>query len=137
MIRKIKGIWNRSILRPFIYMTATRAGSGLLFALLLDFFIKDPRRNIKSYACLFLSIFFLCLAWIAWLRLDQFHLPKLMMKRWNPKKKPFRTYGDMIDHIDEPITSFDELETDEKDVCCMLADAVCVVLFLILCLTNS
>ena len=38
----------------------------------------------------------------------------------------------MMDYTDEEIVSFDELEDDEKDICSLLANLICFVLFLIL-----
>ena len=83
--------------------------------------------------------FFLCafvfalLAVIAWLRLDGVKLPKLMMMRVNPSKKPSRMYGDMIDYIEErPGIGFDELDEKEKDVCILAADLFCFLVFLLI-----
>ena len=60
-------------------------------------------------------------------------LPKLLMMRVNPRKKPSRMYGDMIDYIDEkPGPTFEELEDQEKDLCLLLADAACCVIYLVL-----
>ena len=40
--------------------------------------------------------------------------------------------GDMIDYIDErPGIQFDELDDDEKDVCILIADLFCFIVFLI------
>ena len=76
---------------------------------------------------------FALLAVIAWLRLDGVKLPKLMMMRVNPSKKPSRMYGDMIDYIEErPGISFDELDEQEKDLCILAADVFCFLIFLMI-----
>ena len=118
--------------RPFIYMTFTRFLLALTAALLLDFFISSPLRDIRAYAFMVLVAVFAVLAWIAYLRLDGMKLPKLMMLRVNPRKKPTIMYGDMSDYTDEPVVTFDELEDDEKDICILGADLCCCVLFAVL-----
>ncbi len=122
----------RHMIRPFIYMTFTRFILSLTAALLIEHFIKDPLRDISAFAFVFFGIFFAVLAWIAYLRLDGVRLPKFMMKRVNPSKKPAIRYGDMIDYTDEEIVSFEDLEDEEKDVCILLADIICCVIFLAL-----
>lgn len=120
------------MIRPFIYMTFTRFILALTAALLIEHFINDPLRDISAFAFVFFGIFFAVLAWIAYLRLDGIKLPKFMMKRVNLSKKPAIKYGDMIDYTDEEIVSFEDLEDEEKDVCILLADIICAVLFLLI-----
>lgn len=130
-MKKIREVWSKSILRPIIYMTLTRFGIGLCAALLLDFFFPDSERDLKLWAFTLLIFIFLALAWIAWLRLDGIRLPRVMNLRWSPRRKPIRTFGDMIDHIDDDIVTFDELDNDEKDVCCLISDLICALAFLV------
>ena len=130
-MKKIREVWNKNIIRPMIYMTLTRFGIGVCSAYLLDFFFPNSERDLKLWVFTLLVFIFIALAWIAWLRLDGIHLPRVMNLRWSPRKKPVRTFGDMIDHIDDDIVTFDELENDEKDVCCLIADLVCAFLFLV------
>ncbi len=122
----------KHMIRPFIYMTFTRFILALTAALLIEHFINDPLRDISAFAFVFFGIFFAVLAWIAYLRLDGIKLPKFMMKRVNLSKKPAIKYGDMIDYTDEEIVSFEDLEDEEKDVCILLADIICAVLFLLI-----
>jgi len=122
----------KHMIRPFIYMTFTRFILALTAALLIEHFINDPLRDISAFAFVFFGIFFAVLAWIAYLRLDGIKLPKFMMMRVNLSKKPAIKYGDMIDYTDEEIVSFEDLEDEEKDVCILLADVICAVLFLLI-----
>lgn len=133
-MKRIKNIWNKDLVRPVIYMVLTRFGIAFCAARLLDFFIDDPVRNIAVYAYSFMTVLFFLMSWIAWLRLDGIRLPKPLMLRWQPKKKPVRTYGDIIDHVDDDIVTFDMLESSEQDVCCLFSDLVCLIVFLILAL---
>ena len=130
MIEKIRAIYNRALLRPMIYMATNGFFIALILVLLANTLISGE--NIKMYAALLLGVCFVLLAWIAWLRLDGVRLPKLMMKRVNIRKKPVRSYGDMIDYIDEQPVTFDDLDDAEKDVCCLLSDLACAAVFLVL-----
>ncbi|MBR4711470.1 MAG: hypothetical protein IKP10_05510 [Clostridia bacterium] len=134
---KAGGKWrsrlSREMIRPFVYMTFTRFILALTAALLADFFLRPAvGRDLRESAFLLFAILFVLLGLIAWLRLDGMKLPRLMMLRINPRKKPSRMYGDIADHLDdEPGPTFDELDDEEKDICILGADAVCAVLFLI------
>lgn len=134
MIHKIRNTWDRVVIRPMIYMTFTRLGVGLLASLLVNHFFHDNVRNMLTYAFTFFTALFAAMAWIAYLRFDGMRLPKLFMKRLQPKKRPFKTYGDISDHIDDEIVPFEKLTDQEKDLCCLVADFVCFVIFLILAL---
>lgn len=124
------------MLRPMIYMTFTRFVLALFIVLLADFFISQSvGHSIKKNAFFLCAFVFALLALIAWLRLDGVKLPKLMMMRVNPSKKPSRMYGDMIDYIDErPGINFDELDEQEKDLCILAADLFCFLAFLLIAL---
>ena len=119
------------MLRPFIYMTFTRFILALAAILLADFFLSpNAGRSLKSAFFLLGGVLFALLAWIAWLRLDGVKLPKIMMLRVNPRKKPSRMYGDIIDYVDEqPQVAFEDLDDGEKDLCILGADLFCCVVF--------
>lgn len=132
-VKKWKDKLQPRIVRPLIYMIFTRFLLSLTLVLLTDFFYtRMGGRGIKATAFLLAGLFFALLAWIAWMRLDGIKLPKFMMLRLNPRKKPTRMYGDMIDYVDEqPQVNFEDLEDDEKDLCILGADVFCCVVFLI------
>ena len=129
----LRGKKKRDMLRPFLYMTFTRFLLALTAGLLLDFFLSPSEgRDLREPAFLLLAFLFALLAVIAYLRLDGVKLPRLMMLRINPRKKPSRMYGDMADYLDEePMTTFEDLEDDEKDVCILGADLICCMLFFV------
>lgn len=133
MIEKFRKNAGRHLVRPTIYMASTRFLLALTLVLLLDRFTgTKSASDIKMFGFVFSGVFFALLAWIAYLRFDGMHMPKLLMKRVNIRKKPQRSYGDMIDYIEEEPVSFDELEDEEKDICCFFADLICCVLFVAL-----
>ncbi len=122
------------MLRPLIYMAFTRFILALAAALLADFFLSPGAgRSLKSPAFLLTGALFALLTLIAFLRLDGVKLPKLMMLRINPRKKPSRMYGDIADHLDDvPMVTFEELDDDEKDLCILAADAFCCAVFFVI-----
>ena len=133
-MKKLKDIYEPYMLRPVIYMTFTRFILALFISLLIDFFITKSRGDsVKGTAFAVCTAFFAISAVLAWLRLDGLKLPKIMMMRINPSKKPSKMYGDMIDYIEErPGIDFDELDDNEKDLCILAADLFCCIVFLIL-----
>ena len=132
-MKKIKEIYEPYMLRPMIYMTFTRFVLALFIVLLVDFFVsQNVGHSVKKDAFFICSFVFALLAVVAWLRLDGVKLPKLMMMRVNPSKKPSRMYCDMIDYIDErPGISFDELDAQEQDICILAANLFCFFVFLL------
>ena len=131
-MKKIRDIFEPYMVRPLIYMTFTRFVLSLFILLLIDFFLSPKAgRPIKGTVFLLGSAVFAVLALIARLRLDGLRLPKLLMMRVNPRKKPSRMYGDMIDYIDErPEIAFEDLDDREKDICILAADLFCFIVFL-------
>lgn len=134
MKNRIKKYMQRHMLRPVIYKTFTRFILALTASLLWNEFVNVKGiLSMKAFAFLFFGVFFLALAWIAYLRLDGIRLPDFMKARpARGKKRKGFLYGDIADYTDERIVSFDELEDDERDVCCLAADLICAAAFFIL-----
>lgn len=131
-MKKLREKLELYMLRPFIYMTFTRFLLSLCAFLLADFFISPHvGQSLKSPLFVLGGILFAVLAWIAYLRLDGIKLPRIMMMRINPSKKPKRSFGDIIDYVDEKPISFEELDDDEKDICILGADLICCVIFFV------
>ena len=131
-MKKLRGVWRRYMLRPFVYTAFTRLVLGLFAALLCDYFFSSAAgRPLRGTLFLLASVLFALLAWIAWLRLDGVSLPRPLNLRIGPRKRPVQTPGDMIDFVDdEPPIPFDDLEDDEKDCCLLCADLICFAVFL-------
>ena len=119
--------------RPTVYQTFTRFIYALLLSFLWDRFVNDGLLN-KSYAFLFLGAVFAILAWVSYLHLDGVRMPHLAdwMSSSLPHRKPERSYGDMSDYIDEDVVSYSELESEEKCVCRLIANAVCAAVYILL-----
>lgn len=132
-MKKLREKWRNALLRPTIYAFSVRFLAALAVILVLNYIIGKNTPRFLGFAFLLLALLFAALAWIAYLRMDGVTLPKPFMKRVNLRKKPKRQYGDMIDYIDEkPGPAFEELEDQEKDLCLLLADAACCVIYLVL-----
>ena len=123
-------LFQKYMIRPTVYKAFSRFILALTASLLWDRFINMGLKNMRMWAFLFFGLLFIISAWLCYLRLDGMKMPRI--KKPEIKKKPIRTYGDLPDHIDEEIISFDELEEDERDMCCLIADLVLGVLFLAL-----
>lgn len=131
MKKWLKKHWQGYMLRPLIYKAFTRFVLALTAALLWNHFVAPVFLPAPlAYAFVFVGVFFAVCGWMNHLRLDGLKLPRMKLPAL--KKKPARSYGDIVDYTNEEIISFDELEDDEKDVCSMLANLICCLLFLLL-----
>lgn len=126
---KIKGVYQRYMHRPLIYMTAQRLMLAGIFCLAIHRFVKNgPAFNLIAG---FLTILFGLFAYLVYLRMDGIRLPR--MKPIKVKKDPMRHFGDMTDHVDDdPQITFDELEDNEKDLCSLLANLINLAIWLVL-----
>ncbi len=118
----------RYMIRPIIYKSSSRFAYLLTLALLWDRFISQGTTVGLSAAFGLIGIGFLLATWLAWLRIDGVRIPRLPARTRKPPKID-SLYGDMIDHVDEPITDYADLDANEQNVCLMLSDAICAVLF--------
>ena len=122
MKKRIRKHFDREMVRPLIYKTFTRGILALFAAQLAHFFL--PAGGILSSfsnLSLLLGFVFTLSAFLAWLRLDGMKIPQFRLPRIKRKDPPFLT-GDMADHMDDDIVSFDELDPEEQNVCVLLAD---------------
>ena len=127
---KIKGIYQKYMLRPVIYMTAYRTMLALIFYLIVERFVRNGLG--PAMICTFLAVLFALFAYLVYLRMDGLGIPR--MKYIRPKKKAdaMRNMSDMADHIDDdPGVTFEELEDDEKNLCSLLANLINLVIFLV------
>ena len=133
-MKKWKSIWNRQLVRPLVNRAFTRLILGLAAALVWNEFVNsNALRSMNAYAFLFLAVLFAIAAWMSYLRLDGFHAPQFDRKLFDwKKKKPIRTYGDMIDHIDDEPMDIDDLEDDEQHLVLLIANSMNCVIFLVL-----
>ena len=122
LIRRIRKLWSRDLVRPLIYKIFTR-GILALFAAQLVHYFAPAGSGFSSFSNLSLGfgLLFILMALLAWLRLDGLKIPQVKLPRMKRKDPPFLN-GDMADHIDDDITTFDELDPEEQNTCVLLAD---------------
>ena len=129
----MKKLWQRYMLRPMLYKAFTRLMIGLCACLLWNEFM-NPGKNpvVRTSAFLFMAALLGAAAWMSYLRLDGIKAPQFDRKLFDWKRPPARSYGDMIDYVDEEPVQYDDLEDDEQSLCLFIADALCAVAFLII-----
>ena len=132
MFRRIRKCWSRDLVRPLIYKIFTRGVLALFTAQLVHFF-APAASGFASFSnlSLGLALLFVLFTVLAWLRADGLKIPQLKLPRVKRKDPPFLT-GNMADHIDDEIVSFDDLDTEEQNICVLLADAFLAVVCLVL-----
>ena len=128
--KKIKDIWSRDMTRPVVYKTFTRAVLTLLVIKLAQFFMGKNAPKTANL-CAVLGLVFVLGCFLAYLRLDGVNIPQLKLPRMKKKDPPF-IEKDMIDDVDAPITTFDDLDKDEQALAVLITDAVIAVVLLIL-----
>ena len=124
-------IYKNYMLRPIIYMTATRLMAALIFMLAISRFVKNGPS--ESMICAFLAVLFALFSFLVYLRMDGLRIPRV--KHIRPKKKsdPTRHFASMSDYTnEEPPVTFDELEPEEKDFCSLASSLVNLLIFLVL-----
>ena len=116
--------FHRDLLRPLIYKIFTRGILALFAAQLVHFFVPAgwPLSRFSNLALL-LGGLFLLFTVLAWLRMDGLNLPQLKLPRMKRKDPPFLT-GDLADHLDDDLVSFDDLDAEDQAFCVFLVDAL-------------
>ena len=125
-----KKLFQKYMIRPTVYKAFSRFILALTASLLWDRFVNTAQLNMRAWAFVFFGVLFIVSAWLCYLRLDGVKLPRI--KKPEVKKKPVIRYGDLPDYVDEEIISFGELEEDERDLCCLIADVVLGIVFMVL-----
>ena len=125
----IREHFQREMIRPLIYKVFTRFVLVLLIVLLWKHYLqpRTPHLTLPTVFPVVGVVFCLC-AYLVYLRLDGLRIPRMKPLK-KPKKDPFRAFGDMVDYLDEPPVSFDDLTREEQDVCSFLANVICGILF--------
>lgn len=123
-----KKIYQKYMLRPLIYMTASRFMTALIFLLVIIRFLKNG--PTPAMAAGFLAALFALFAYLVYLRMDGLRIPRMKHFKTKKKKEPVVTAISMNDHIDdEAPVSFDELEEDERDFISFVSSAVNFAIF--------
>jgi len=128
---KLRSVYQRYMLRPLIYLTAFRLMLAAIFLLILIRFV--PNGPAPSLIAGFLTVLFALFAYLVYLRLDGLRIPRMKPIKRKRKSDPLRNFGAMADYADEePQVTFEELEPEERDLCSLLANLICLVVYLVL-----
>jgi len=124
-------IYKNYMLRPIIYMTATRLMLAVIFLLGISQLV--PNGPSESMIAAFLAMLFALFAFLVYLRMDGLKIPRVKYIRPKKKNDPMRNYASMSDYTDEePPVTFEELEPEEKDFCSLICNLVNLAVFLVL-----
>lgn len=118
------------MLRPIIYMTATRLMAALIFLLAVARLV--PSGPAPAMIAAFLTVLFALFAFLVYLRMDGLRIPRVKYIRPKKKKDPMRHTFSMSDYTDEEPVSFEDLEPEEKDFCSLVCNLVNLIVFLVL-----
>lgn len=131
MKRFFQFIKNKDVRHAALQKTFPRAVIGLLVCFFWNRFLNSAGRlNVYSHAFMAVGLIFAALSWLNYLRLDGVNAPKFFKKKLF-QKPPKRKMGDMIDFVDEKVTSFEELDEDEGTAATFVANIIAAVLFLV------
>jgi len=121
----------RDMIRPIIYKTVSHFCWSLIPVLIwYRFFNRSAGGLSTAFVLMFLLFMFGAL--LAHLRMDGWHIPVLPERKVPLKESADALYGDMIDHVDEHIISFGDLDESEQHICLFVADLLCGGLYLII-----
>ena len=120
--------YDRPALRRLVrYQAFQRGIIALTVILLWDRFLNNGRFQALRDGRFAAMVVFLALAWFSYLSLDGMRLPFLPPKR--EQKRHWQR--DMIDFVDEHVTTMDELANDERSAVKLFTNLVCAVIFLV------
>lgn len=133
-MNKIRKIWQPYILRPMLYSVFTKFLCSLCVVLLWDRFVNS--RNVTPYGVVdfvffIMAIYFFVWTWIQYLVLDGMKYEVFDKMAEMFKRKAPHYHRDMVDFVDEKVTTFDMLEDDEQTVAKIGSNFITALLYLI------
>ncbi len=120
--------YRNGMIRPIIYMTATRLMLALIVMLGISRLVPKGPETVMIAA--FLTVAFALLAFLVYLRMDGLRIPRVKYIRPKKKKDPMRHISSMSDYTDDdPPVTFEDLEPEEKDFCSLVCNVANMVIF--------
>ena len=77
MKKQKKKLYKKYMLRPILYMTATRMMVSFIFMLIIVRFVNNTPG--KSMVCAFLAMFFALISFLVYLRMDGLRIPRVKL----------------------------------------------------------
>ena len=128
-MKKLLSLFRKEMVRPIFYKCINKCSIVLAAVLLWDRFVNKGRLTVWD-GCFIAAAILLGLAWLNYLRADGIGIPGLFRDRKNRKPRRHAT-SDIVDFVDEHITTFDELDEDEQLFCRFLSNLISGLIFLI------
>ena len=126
-MKKLRSIYKSDMFHAVLYKTFGRLVISACLCLLWQRFVSDGRFTIWEAPCFAVGAALLGWAWVSYLRLDGVRVPFLDKQKGlgeaRGARKRHATHS-MADFADEKIVSFDELSSEEKALCSMLASLI-------------
>ena len=126
-MKKLRSIYKSDMFHAVLYKTFGRLVISVCLCLLWQRFVSDGRFTIWEAPCFAVGAALLGWAWVSYLRLDGVRVPFLDKKKGlgeaRGARKRHATHS-MADFADEKIVSFDELSSEERALCSMLASLI-------------
>ncbi|MCC8064316.1 MAG: hypothetical protein LIO78_03310 [Clostridiales bacterium] len=133
-MKKLWRIYHHSyMIRPTVYRFLVKSAVVLLLAVLWNQFINNGLFTI-GYAFLALGLICMALAWFNYLSLDGVHVNFVFLDKIKEHRSKQRQHikKDMVDYVQEPVVSFDELEPEERSACGLMSSFLTGLLFALL-----
>lgn len=128
-MKKLLSLFRVEMIRPIFYKCINKSSIVLAAVLVWNRFVNKGRLSVGDGCFIGAAIFF-ALAWVNYLQADGIRIPALFRDR--KQKKPRRhATTDIVDFVDEHITSFDELDEDEQQLCRFASNVISGLIFLI------
>lgn len=128
-MKKLLSLFRVEMIRPTLYKCINKSSIMLAAVLLWNRFVNKGRLTVWD-GCFIAAVIFLGLAWASYLYADGIRIPVIFKDR--KQKKPRRhATADIVDFVDEHITTFDELDDDEQQLCRFLSNAISALIFFI------
>ena len=127
-MKKWLSLFASEMIRPMLYQAFRRGVIALTAVLLWKQYVSKNAPNGLTNGLFTAGMIFLVLAWTTFLKMDglQFRFV-LGERRTSEKKRHFSR--DMVDFVDEHITTLDELDDEERLLCTLLSSLILMVLF--------
>ncbi len=130
MVKWFRTHFHPHMVRALVYKVFTRAIITVFAVLVTEFFVGRPSPLFtRSNLFLLSAAVWLLGAWISHLRMHGFKFPRFDIQRFRRGDPLKNIGGDMIDHIDDPIITYADLDDDEKDVVTLLCDLLLCPVF--------
>lgn len=128
-MKKLLSLFRVEIIRPILYKCVNKCAITLVAVLLWNRYVNKGMMSLSD-GCFVAAAVLLGLTWASYLYADGIRVPFVFRDR--SQKKPRRhATADIVDFVDEHITTFDELDDDEQQLCRFASNLISGLIFLV------